>query len=147
MKKGFSTLSLCLLAATFALAESKEDAVETRMNLTLTDGSVIKGTPGDQKITLHSALGKLQIPINHMARLVIQSDREKASVTLRNRDMVSGVLDSDPLQLDSLLGPLSVGMDKIESFRVFSVARSIRDLQSDLIFYFPFDEEGGSLDN
>ncbi|MEM7394882.1 MAG: LamG domain-containing protein [Verrucomicrobiota bacterium] len=147
MKIAVATLSLAIVAGLVVIAEDEKSVVEIQLSLELPDGSILKGQPKNEKLAIHSQYGLMQVPLERISRLQVHPDKEGVSLTLRNRDTVTGVLGSEPLQLETLLGPLTVDFEHVKAFSVVRMTPAMKALSKDLILYYSFDQKGPRVEN
>jgi hypothetical protein len=107
-----------------------------RLAIDLVDGSHIIGVPSITSVPFQTSYAKMDIPWEKIVSIEIQDDHETASFQLQNGDRLKGVLDLNPLELETIFGEITVGMQHI--LRV-----EIRSLRASLVLHYSFDEDEG----
>ncbi len=112
MRKRALTLLVCIVVLwsshSFA-AEETEKPMPVRLAVDLIDGSRIVGTSSIKSIPLHAQWGaKVEVFVNKLARLKFREDRETAELTLQNGDKLTGVMELDSVELETLFGKVSI---------------------------------------
>ena len=97
-----------------------EDKPETqlRLELDLTDGSRIIGTPGIDDLSVQTSYAKMDIPLHQILAIKMGDDHETAAFDLRNGDKLKGVLTLGPINLETVFGKVSIGIEHIKDLRV-----------------------------
>jgi len=88
----------------------------------LTDGSRFIGTTEIKTLPFIAKYGRMKLAMKEVASVTPGEDRETAEVTMKNGDNLQGVLDIRPLELQTILGSVSVGIEhilKIETVAFF----------------------------
>ncbi len=97
-----------LLAGT---AFSKPDTPE--LVLELEDGSLVIGLPEPAVFKLTTQYGLLEIPLSIMRGMTFDKEAESVTLTLTDRDRVTGRLGRDTFQLSTIVGALQVPIGKV----------------------------------
>jgi hypothetical protein len=84
----------------------------------LVDGSVIVGTPCVTELKLVSSLGKINVPLASIARVVLKEDKETSEVALANGDRLTGVVDLAALEVQAAWGTVSLPLQHIRALAV-----------------------------
>lgn len=117
---------LCIAAlATITLvnairAEPATNQVEKplRLELELTDGSRIIGTPTIKSVPIQTSYAKMEIPLKQIQTIKMGNDHEMVTVGLRNGDIVTGVITCGPVELATVFGKAVIGIAHIRKFDV-----------------------------
>jgi hypothetical protein len=119
-------LSLCIvIVSAIALvgtgwAEQDKEEPQLRVELGLVDGSHIIGALGIKSVPVQTSYGKMDVALKEILSIKMSDDHENATIDLRNGDTLKGVINLGPINLATLLGNVSAGMDAIREIRVVS---------------------------
>ena len=89
-----------------------------RLAIDLVDGSHVIGVPRIKSIPVQTSYSKMDIPLTQIVSIKIHDDHEMASIDLKNGDKLKGVLDLMPLELETLFGKASIGIEHVQGFRI-----------------------------
>jgi hypothetical protein len=117
---------------------------ELRLELNLSDGSRLIGLPAIEAVPVQTSYAKMVIPLKQVLSIKVDENHETASLELRNGDKVKGVINRDPLLLETRFGKVSVGVEHIMNCRVILAGGTLPDaLKQGLVLYYPFDKDEG----
>lgn len=93
-----------------------------KMWFELVDGSRVNGTPVEKSgtIAFRTHLGTVNVPFAKLARLEVANDRETTILHWPNGDRLTGFVDGDGVELDTVLGKLTVPWPAVSSAAVVS---------------------------
>jgi hypothetical protein len=112
-----------------------------RVAVDLVDGSHIVGVPAISSVPVHTSFAKMEIPLKQIARIVIDKDHENASFDLINGDKLKGIFPLGKLELQTLIGKVSLNIEHLAALRVFSGRQF-----DGLMLHYTFDgDEGGKV--
>jgi hypothetical protein len=89
-----------------------------RLDLDLVDGSHIIGVPSITSLPIKTSYARMDIPLEKIASIEIGEDHETAAIDLQNGDKLKGVLNLKPLELETIFGHVSIGIDNVQALRV-----------------------------
>ncbi len=113
--------AICILSAHAAETNLAMQGVTTlRLSVDLVDGSHIIGTPGITNVPVQTSYAKMDVPLTQIQSLKIDADHETVTLNLRNGDKLTGVISLKPIELKTLFGTVSVGIEHIKELRVAS---------------------------
>ena len=144
----FLLVLLILTACTASpLADSGEGArddpvitMQPRVALDLADGSYLMGLPSVRSLPVHTKLGRLDVPLIHLATMTYHDDRETVSLHFRDGDKLTGVLALDRFDLETIFGPVSVSAAHVQKVTIKPVVSLTEAFQESLVLYYPFDQ-------
>jgi len=139
-------LATMALVCTVWAGKDKEEP-QLRLELDLVDGSHIIGTPSLSSVPVQTSYAKIDVPLTQIVTVLIDKDHETASLSLQNGDKLKGVINLEPIELDTAFGKVSVGVEHIRELRVVLSGGRVSDvLKEGLVFYYSFDrDEGGKV--
>lgn len=116
-----------------------------RLALDLTDGSHIIGTPSLSFIPVQTSYAKMSIPVTEILNMTMDDNHETASFELANGDRLTGTFDLGPLELDTVFGKVSVGIEHIRSLHVRrgDGVSLLKKLKDNLVLNYSFDRDDG----
>lgn len=118
MKACFTFLAV-LLAGHLAAA-GPEDTEPLRLRLSLTDGSVLIGTPAVSNLSVRTSYADMQIKLKVISSMAFSDDREMATLQFRNGDKLTGAIRERKMPLQTLIGDISIGLEHIKSLHVMA---------------------------
>ena len=131
-----------LMGGQAAGSESTNSTLEQlRLEVSLSDGSRIIGTPRIDAVPVQTPYAKMDIPLKQILTVLMGDDHETASLDLRNGDKLKGVVSLGPIELVTVFGPVKAG---IEHVRRIDVGLSGEGLARGLLVHYPFDNEEGN---
>jgi hypothetical protein len=107
-----------------------------RLAIDLVDGSHIIGVPSITSVPIQTSYARMDIPLEKIASIEIGDDHETAAIDLQNGDKLQGVLDLKPLELETIFGEITVGVQHL-------LRAKIHSLRADLVLHYSFDEDEG----
>jgi hypothetical protein len=134
-------LALLLIpAAGLVLAEAP-----LRVEVDLADGSHLRGTPGITSVLLQTPYARLDLPLAQLGCLELGADRETVACRMQNGDKLSGVLTLAPFKLQTLFGPVTIGLEQLRALWVVCDGGTLSvKLRQGLVLYYPFDRDEGA---
>lgn len=148
------TITLCGMAMAVwaslvtARAESGDEAgPPLRLELTLSDGSRVIGTPEIEAVPVETPYARMDIPLVQIASITMGDDRETVSIDLQNGDKMKGVIRLKPIRLETVFGKVEVVAAHIRKLFVLPPNRVLSDaLRRGLVLHYTFDQdEGGKI--
>ena len=120
MKKSALCIAMVAAVALAFTAWAKEDKTEQqlRLELDLVDGSCVIGTPGIKSVPVQTSYAKMDIPLKQILTLKMGEDHETASLDLQNGDKLKGVINLEPIKLETVFGKVAIGTEYIKDIRV-----------------------------
>ncbi|MCX6865395.1 MAG: LamG domain-containing protein [Verrucomicrobia bacterium] len=120
---------------------------QLRLELDLTDGSRIIGTPRLDSLSVQTSYARMDIPLHQILTIKMGEDHETAAFDLRNGDKLKGVLTLSPVKLETVFGKVAIGVEHIKEINVIlSGAAMLEGLRKALVLYYSFDrDEGGKV--
>jgi hypothetical protein len=119
-----------------------------RVTLDLSDGSRVIGIPAISSIPIRTAFAKMDIPLRQIQQVVIGGDHERVEVETTNGDHLTVVLSLGRVELTTLFGKVSVGIEHIRGVQVRLNGRGDlpAKLKECLVLHFSFDkDESGQI--
>lgn len=98
--------------------EEIREAPPLRLELTLTDGSRVIGTPSIETVPVETPYARMDIPLAQITSITMGDDRETAIIELQNGDKLKGVITLKPIRLETVFGTVSVGIEHLRTLRV-----------------------------
>jgi hypothetical protein len=118
MNKHFPILLALLLCP--AAGAVRAAAAPLRVEVELADGSHLLGTPSMTSVPLQTTYARLDLPLAQLGSLQLSADHETAICAVQNGDKLSGVLALAPFKLQTLFGPVTIGLEQLRALRVAS---------------------------
>jgi hypothetical protein len=101
-----------------ARADLAKEASALRLEVDLVDGSRLIGAPGIATVPVQTSYAKMDVPLTQIKALKIGEDHETVTLNLRNGDTLTGVISLKPIELKTVFGTASIGIEHIQQFRV-----------------------------
>jgi hypothetical protein len=121
-----------------ATGEDEPKSEPTLQPLTLTiglvDGSHIIGVPGIKSVPVQTDYARMDIPLRQIVAIEVNEDHETASVNLHNGDKLKGTLSLGRIELVTVFGKVSVGIEHITTLRVTLGGRALPAGEGSLSF-------------
>jgi hypothetical protein len=138
--------AICILSAHAAETNLAMQGVTTlRLSVDLVDGSRLIGIPGITNVPVQTSYAKMDVPLMQIRTMKIGEDHETVTLNLRNGDTLTGVISLKPIELKTLFGTISVGIEHIkEIVAVLSESALPESLQRRLVLYYSFDRDEGA---
>jgi hypothetical protein len=139
----FAAITLAGLAG----AEEIREAQPLRLELTLTDGSRVIGTPEIETVPVETPYARMDLPLAQIASITMGEDRETATIDLQNGDKMKGVITLKPIRLETVFGKVAVDVMHIRKLCVLPPGRALSEaLRRGLVLHYTFDQdEGGKI--
>lgn len=149
MKRFTFCVMVCTAMSLAGTAWAGRDKVEPqlRLELDLVDGSHVIGTPSIEAVPVQTPYAKMDVPLKQILTIWIEADHETASLDLRNGDKLKGVINLEPIKLETIFGRVSVGIEHIRDLRVVLAGGALPEaLKRRLVLYYSFDrDENGKV--
>jgi len=140
-------LAACAVAflANMGFGDDAKTNEVTCVTLDLSDGSCIIGIPAISSISVQTSYAKMDIPLKQILQVKIDADHETVSVEMVNGDNLKGALNLRPVELATLFGKVSVGIEHIISMKVrLNTGAGLPGrLKAGMVLYYPFDQDEG----
>ena len=115
------TFWIGVCAATALITAAGEEAqtnATLRLAIDLVDGSRLIGTSGLATVPVQTSYAKIDVPLTQIQALKIGDDHETVTLNLRNGDKLTGVISLKPIELKTVFGTASIGVEHIQQIRV-----------------------------
>ena len=119
-----NSLKIMLVVCAFVTVSQRVWSAELQTNevltviLELVDGSRVIGTPGVDTVAVQTSYAKMSVPLKQILTIKMGEDHETAAISLQNGDMLKGVIGLGPMQIDTVFGKVSVGIEHVREFRI-----------------------------
>lgn len=136
-------------SASVTLAEQPQTTLPLCLALELVDGSRIIGVPSINSVSAQTSYATVDIPLKTILSIMIDDDPEHATIELVNGDKLTAVLNLDPLELATIFGTASIGIEHIRALDVLLTGPATPDeLKRGLVLQYSFDkdEDGKTTD-
>jgi hypothetical protein len=120
MKATWAGIAAAVVGLTLTAWAGGPSNESVRISMELTDGSRLIGTPGLATVPVQTSYAKMDVPLTQIQALKIGNDHETVTLDLRNGDTLTGVISLKPIELKTLFGPASIGIEHIKRFQVLS---------------------------
>ncbi|MFC1461389.1 LamG domain-containing protein [Verrucomicrobiota bacterium] len=90
---------------------------------------------------MQTTYAKLDIPLKLIVDIKIEDDHERASFQLQNGDKVKGVLNLKPIELETIFGNITVGIEHINSIRIHQGDALAESVRKGLVLHYSFDHD------
>ncbi len=136
LKRLFSAV---LIAAFAAVCDGRETQQETpiRIAITLQDSSRILGEPSQDTLPFNTAYAEIKLPLSSLDTVEFPTNREFATIRLRNGDKLQGVFNFKTIDLKTLFGKVSLEIQSI--IRIENITKHALADGQDLLEHYPFD--------
>jgi len=115
---------------------ASNESIRISMELDLVDGSRLIGTPGIATVPVQTSYAKMDVPLMKIQSLKIGADHETVILDLSNGDTLTGVISLAPIKLETLFGPVSIGIEHIKQFTIVRTGGALPEsLRTGLILY------------
>jgi hypothetical protein len=94
-------LSAMALVGTSWAGKDKQEESQLRFELDLTDGSHVFGIPGIESVPVQTSYAKMDVAMTQILTIKIAEDHENASIDLRNGDKLKGVINLEPIKVNT----------------------------------------------
>ena len=120
MKAYTFILLVLLLTCQTNFAEVLETKTEKdiKLKISLKDGSIFIGKPIKKTVPFKAQFGLLNIDLIHTSKLTLSKDQKVVTALFRNGDKISGQLQLQSLELETLVGKLSILLEHIRGIDV-----------------------------
>jgi len=127
MKRFTFCMVVLLPMALAGMAWAEQDKAEQplRLDLNLVDGSRIIGNPGIDSVSVETSYAKMNVPLKQLLTIKMHEDRETASFTFSNGDKLKGVINLEPIKLETVFGKVSIGIEHIRDLHVMSAGLAL----------------------
>jgi|LakMenEpi03Aug12_release.lakeMendotaPanAssembly.Ray.scaffolds.fasta_scaffold315011_2 hypothetical protein len=117
-RKHVLAVGMIIALAVSAWGEEAQTNATLRLAIDLVDGSRLIGTPGIATVPVQTSYAKMDVPLTQIQALKIGDDHETVTLNLRNGDKLTGVISLKPIELKTVFGPASIGIEHIQQLRV-----------------------------
>lgn len=120
MKRFSSWIVVLAVASLAGPARAAANTIEpqVRLELDLVDGSHISGMPNIKSVPVQTSYAKPDLSLRQILTIRFDENHETVSVTMRNGDKLKGVATLGPIELETVSGKVSVGIEQIRWLRV-----------------------------
>jgi hypothetical protein len=141
MRFPFATAGFCL--AVFCLAPlAAADEAGFRLRVELVDGSRVVGTTSNTALTIDLGFEKLTIPLERIRRAQRSGEGDAVRIELNNRDVLSGKLIPEPLQMEAIFGKVTLEMAHVDALEVVPTdTLGWLPTEIGLVVYYALDDE------
>ena len=140
------TFWIGVCAATALITAAGEETVPKESSLCLevdlVDGSRLIGTPGLATVPVQTSYAKMDVPLTQIQALKIGNDHETVTLNLRNGDTLTGVISLKPIELKTVFGTASIGIEHIRQFTIVRTGGALPEsLRKGLVLHYSFDRD------
>ena len=114
-----------------------------RLAIDLVDGSHVIGVPGIKSFPVQTQYATIDIPLKQILCMKLGNDNETASFELQNGDKLTGVLNLEPMQIETIFGHVSVDVQHVRSISIRDFTPLPASLRKDLVLHYSFDKDQG----
>lgn len=102
--------------------KEQTNAAESELSVVVevADGSRVVGVPSVKELNVATQVGKIQIPLKKVIRIVFGSGEKETTVALTHGDRLSGVIDGTSMDLKTAWGNVSLPMSQMQKLTVQS---------------------------
>ncbi len=112
-------VAVTLCGQTWGVTENTNPSPQQlRLAVNLVDGSHLVGTPSIESVPVQTPYANMNIPLREILTLKMNEDQETALVDLQNGDRIKGVINLAPLQLETLFGNVTLGIQHLKDLHV-----------------------------
>ena len=117
-------LKIMLVACAFVTVSQRVWSAELQTNkvltviLELSDGSRVIGTPVITSVPVQTSYAKMDVPLTQITALKIGDDHETVTLNLRNGDKLTGVISLKPIEMNTVFGTVTVGIEHIQQLDI-----------------------------
>ncbi|MGB7327465.1 MAG: hypothetical protein WBD31_21495, partial [Rubripirellula sp.] len=147
MKYFLTAVTVAFLFAT-TLSATEPTATEPaateptwKLKVGLIDGSEIIGVPDVESVKLKLGFDDLTVPYTRVKQIEWKEDRDLVRMELINRDVFTGDMVADSINLRTLFGQVKIDKNHVDSIHVIS-SQKLNWLPSTngLVLYYSFDD-------
>jgi hypothetical protein len=111
---------VCVLGAGIGLRAGEVPPKPPRLEISLTDGSVIIGESSVDSVSVTpQGLGKMDVKLGFVDAISFSEDQKSANVSFRNGDrMLGATVSTNGIGLNTLVGPVTVPLGVMREIRV-----------------------------
>jgi len=148
LKRCIMVLAL-LSAVGIGWAEGGKTEADVFFSLDLVDGSRIIGVPGIKSVSIVTPYAKMDIALEQILSIKMKDDHERAEIELRNGDKMQGVVTLRPLDIETIVGHVSIGIEHIRSIEVHRNGRGSvpAELRRGLVLHYAFNKERTTVED
>ena len=126
-----------------------DNGVETRVKVSLSDGSTLLGTPNFSSLTLATDFGKPQIPLALVSAVDFHGGRASprtgtVKVTFANKDVLSGTLEDSAFKIATSFGDVLLECAHVKTM-AFTQQRVVSQCEAGLLLHVPLDRVDENL--
>jgi hypothetical protein len=144
LKRHLYWIGLCVATALISAAgaDLAKEASALRLELDLIDGSRLIGTPGIATVPVQTSYAKMDVPLTQIQALKIGDDHETVTLNLRNGDTLTGLISLKPIELKTVFGTVSIGIERLRAIRVVRSDGAMPEaLRKGLVLHYSFDRD------
>ena len=139
MKIGLWLLTVLVAVA----ARAEQAATPLRLALDLTDGSHVIGVPALKALPLETPYAKMNIELEKIRSLKLESDHKAVALELNNGDRLAATLTMPPLELTTAFGKVAIALEHIRKISVLPGGATSGQLPPELleklVLHYRFD--------
>ena len=117
MRVPFAGVWACLAVLHLAPLAAADEA-GFRLRVELVDGSRVVGTTSNTALTVDLGFEELTIPLERIRRAQRKGKGDVMQIELNNRDVLSGKLIPEPLQMEAIFGKVTLRMEHVAALEV-----------------------------
>jgi hypothetical protein len=119
-----------------------QEVTTLRLSVDLVDGSRLIGIPGITNVPVQTSYAKMDVPLTQIRSLKIGDDHETVTLILLNGDKLTGVISLKPIDLKTVFGTVSVGIEHIKEIGVVLSGGALPEsLKKGLVLCYSFDRD------
>ena len=117
MKSVFYVLVMIALMSGYAgIVTAAEKA--PRIAVDLSDGSHLLGIPSIHEIPFRTHFAQMTIPLSKILLIEQQSANDSFSLTLQNNDKISGIIEIEEFDFETVFGSIQLQLEFIDRIRI-----------------------------
>jgi len=136
---------LAALLATGTTAASAEGEQPLRLRVCLADGSVLMSTSTTSVFSVRTSYADMKVTLKTISSLSLAKDHEMATLNFRNGDKLTGVIKERSIDLQTLVGHITVSFKHLESLYIMA-GELPAGLRRGLLLHYSFDADGAPVD-
>ena len=140
MRVPFAAAWACLAVLHLAPLAAADEA-DFRLRVELIDGSRIVGTTSNTALTVDLGFEELTIPLERIRRAQRTGKGDAIQIELNNRDVLSGKLMLEPLEMEAIFGKVTLKMEHVDALEVVPTDMvGWLPTQVGLVLYYALDD-------
>lgn len=114
-----------------------------QLALDLTDGSHVIGVPSVSSLRINTSFAKMDVSLEKISTIQIDSATRSASVSFINGDKLNGELDVEVIEVKGLIGKCSIALEHIVAVSILTDTLDLpASLRKGLVLYYSFNQNG-----